>query len=67
MYPAKKANLLELLTNALSLPTSRAWKSAKSEPMLPGRREEAIERAVDESRRTKESYFATARLLWWNR
>lgn len=67
MYPAKKARFLELLTNALSLPTSRGGFTVKREPRVPSRREEAVERAVGAERERRETYFAAARLLWWNR
>jgi hypothetical protein len=67
MYPAKKAKFTELLTNALSLPTSRSASFAKHEMPIPTRREEAIQRSLDEQRAQRESYFAAARLLWWNR
>lgn len=67
MYPAKKARFLELLTNALSLPTPRGSFSPKRAVGAPVRREEAIRRSLDEPRLQRESYFATARLLWWNR
>ena len=67
MYQSKTAGILELLMNALSFPASRSRSVVRQSRPLPVRREEAVQRALRSAAQQRETYFATARLLWWNR
>ncbi len=67
MYQAKTPGFLELLMNALAFPVSRRTSTARRVRVVPARREVAIRPPYREALRTKETYFAAARVQWCNR
>lgn len=67
MYQAKTPGFLELLMNALAFPMSRRTVKPLRVRFVPARREVAIRPSYREAMRAKETYFATARVQWWNR
>ncbi len=67
MYQAKTPGFLELLMNALALPVSRRRSTLRRVQVLPARREVAVRPSYRDAVQAKETYFATARVQWWNR
>lgn len=66
MYQTKTTGFLELLMNALSFPVPRRSAPVRRVRTVPTRREAAVAASVRDAA-AKESYIATARVLWWNR
>jgi len=65
MYQTKTPGFLEMLMNALSLPTSRRTVATRRMPRRRGVRE--LSRWTRESMPATETYIDAARLSRWNR
>ncbi len=67
MYQAKTTGFLELLMNALTLPSARRASHARRSRPLPLRREAAVAPSVVDSVTAKGIFIEAARLSRWNR
>ncbi len=66
MYQTQTTGILELLMNALTLPSGRRASTARV-PRVPRRRESATRVSVQDAQARTESYFEAARLSRWTR
>ena len=67
MYEAKTTGFLELLMNALTLPSARRVSHAQRSHPVPHRREAAVAPSVVDAMTAKGIFIEAARLSRWNR
>ena len=67
MYQAKTTGFLELLMNALALPTVRRASTGRRASRAPRRHAFAVGQPAQESNLGTQIYFEAARLSRWNR
>lgn len=67
MYEAKTTGFLELLMNALSLPSAQRVSHARRSRPVPIRREAAMAPSIQDAMTAHGIFIETTRLSRWNR